>query len=139
MQKAHYIISCLVWMSPLLLWKTMLVLTELVSNFILTVKMILCWPTEENKDGVRRDQFSVGRLELDPFIFIRILQPCSWVCQMFPSPESFGFIEDCGLWERSMVWWGRVEGIQEWKCSLQQRISCVFNTLNLSSSGVLWS
>lgn len=25
---------------------------------------------EKNKDGVKRDQFSVGCLEIDPFIFI---------------------------------------------------------------------
>lgn len=100
----------------------MLVLTELlISNFILTGNMIL--PIEGSKDGVKGDQFSVGSLSLDPSIFIKIIQPCSWACQMFLSPESFGFLEACGLWRgavsHTMVWWKRVEGIQEFKYSLE--------------------
>lgn len=78
------------------------VLTELlISSFIQIGNIVSFYPREGSKNGVEGNQFSVGHLSLDSPVFIKILQPYSWVCQMFLSPEHFGFIEDCGLWERS--------------------------------------
>lgn len=121
----------------------MLVLTELlISNFTWTGNMISFWPIEESKDGVGRDQFSIGSFHL---ILLFSSKFFSYAPGLPDGPKPRSFWTYWGLWAVGelqfltpwWLWWRRVEGIQEFKSTLEQlRNFCVFNISNAQN---FWS
>lgn len=78
--------------------------------------MISLWLMEESKDEVKEDQFSVGSLSLNPFIFIK--NSSAMLLNLPDVPKSRIFPFYWGLWavgeeQFSTPWCG----IEKWKGS----------------------